>query len=368
MSLINSTEGPDILIVDDTPANLKVLTTMLKDNGYRVRPAISGPIALKAVQSAPPDLILLDIMMPGMDGYEVCAVLKGAAATQDIPVIFISALDETWDKVKAFKAGAVDYITKPFQIEEVLARIHTHLVLDQQRKEILALNSLKDLLIRTVSHDLKNPINNVMGYAEIILTQEDVAQSREHTARLVQSIYQTADHMHNLVSRLLDLSSIEEGKSFELNLISLRDVVELQLSQFELQIAQKQLNLTAELAETGTLILGDQHWIGEAFGNLLSNAIKYTPDKGSLKVILAPEGEMVKLAVQDSGLGIPADSIPHLFDKFYRVDAHKGIKGTGLGLSIAQAIIARHQGNIKVESELHRGSTFTILIPRYKAS
>ena len=145
----------DILIVDDTPANLTVLSAILGKRGYRVRPAINGALALKAAQKAAPDLILLDVQMPGLDGYEVCRQLKGDAQTRAIPVIFISALDDVLDKVEAFQVGGVDYITKPFQIEEVLARVENQLALHQQREEIAALLARNEQLIALATDKLR---------------------------------------------------------------------------------------------------------------------------------------------------------------------------------------------------------------------
>jgi DNA-binding response OmpR family regulator len=158
----------NILIVDDTPANLSVLTTMLQQYGYKVRPAISGDVAITAVNREKPDLILLDITMPGKNGYEVCEILKSSPDTRDIPIIFISALDAIDDKMKAFHVGGVDYITKPFHVEEVQARVNAHLQLQEQRRRIEELVTFKDEMMRVVSHDLKNPIGLILGYAEMM--------------------------------------------------------------------------------------------------------------------------------------------------------------------------------------------------------
>src|SRR5215212_4319555 len=155
----------DILIVDDTPANLNVLSAILGKRGYRVRPAINGALALKAAQKAAPDLILLDVQMPGMDGYQVCRQLKGDAQTRDIPVIFISALDDVLDKVEAFQSGGVDYITKPFQIEEVLARVENQIALHQQREEIATLLARNEQLVTLATRDLRPQLGQIAGWA-----------------------------------------------------------------------------------------------------------------------------------------------------------------------------------------------------------
>lgn len=364
----------DILIVDDTPDNLRILTSMLQSYGYRVRPAINGQVALTAVEQTQPDLILLDIMMPGLTGYEVCAQLKSNPLTRDIPVIFISALDDTLDKVKAFEIGGIDYIVKPFQLEEVLARIENHLTLYQQRREIARLNEFKDLLLRTVSHDLKNPITNIIGYSELLLEYADQAKSGScsdrasiHAHTILERIAQTATHMDQLVTRLLDLSALEEGGAeLQLSLVSLHELLTRQVLDFDLPIQQKQIQLETAWPNSGTIIEADEHWLGEALSNLLGNAVKYTPDGGTIRLEahLDEHQDDLQIIVADNGIGIPAEALPHIFERFYRVEAHREYVGSGLGLSIVESIISRHRGQIEVESELGKGTTFTVTLPR----
>jgi PleD family two-component response regulator len=169
----------DILIVDDTPANLNVLSAILGKRGYRVRPAINGALALKAAQKAAPDLILLDVQMPGMDGYEVCRQLKGDAQTRAIPVIFISALDDVLDKVEAFQAGGVDYITKPFQIEEVLARVENQLALHQQREAIAALLERNEQLLALANQQLRPRLGQIADWAAVLRDGGDRALAEQ---------------------------------------------------------------------------------------------------------------------------------------------------------------------------------------------
>ena len=169
----------DILIVDDTPANLNVLSAILGKRGYRVRPAINGALALKAAQKAAPDLILLDVQMPGLDGYEVCRQLKADPQTRAIPVIFISALDDVLDKVEAFQAGGVDYITKPFQIEEVLARVENQLALHQQREEIATLLARNEQLIALATQELRPQLGQIASWAAALRDGGDSALAEQ---------------------------------------------------------------------------------------------------------------------------------------------------------------------------------------------
>src|SRR4051794_31282558 len=169
----------DILIVDDTPANLNVLSAILGKRGYRVRPAINGTLALKAAQKAAPDLILLDVQMPGLDGYEVCRQLKADPQTRAIPVIFISALDDVLDKVEAFQVGGVDYISKPFQIEEVLARVENQLALHQQRAAIAALLVRNQQLIALATGELRPQLDQIAGWAAALRSGGDTALAEQ---------------------------------------------------------------------------------------------------------------------------------------------------------------------------------------------
>lgn len=190
-----STHNADILIVDDTPANLNVLSAILGKFGYRVRPAINGALALKAAQKAAPDLILLDVQMPGMDGYEVCRQLKSDPQTRDIPVVFISALDDVLDKVEAFQVGGVDYITKPFQIEEVLARVENQLVLHQQREAISGLLARNQQLLALATRELRPRLEQIAQWAAALHEGGDTA--------LAGQIGASADEMRAALDGLL---------------------------------------------------------------------------------------------------------------------------------------------------------------------
>jgi PleD family two-component response regulator len=193
---LSSRPNPDILIVDDTPANLNVLSAILGKRGYRVRPAINGALALKAAQKVAPDLILLDVQMPGMDGYEVCRQLKADSQTRDIPVVFISALDDVLDKVEAFEVGGADYITKPFQIEEVLARVANQLVLHQQREAISGLSARNQQLLALATRELRPRLDQIAQWAAALREGGDTA--------LAEQIGASANEMRAALDELLE--------------------------------------------------------------------------------------------------------------------------------------------------------------------
>jgi two-component system sensor histidine kinase/response regulator len=371
----NETTQADILIIDDMPENLEVLSQMLQQKGYNVRPAINGEIAIRAALKTPPDLILLDIDMPGMNGYEVCTRLKQDERTTAIPVIFVSAMSEQEDKMRAFRAGGVDYVAKPFHVEEVLARVEAQLTLYNQRREIERLmekqqyyfeelNQMKDNLLSTASHDLKNPLNVIIGYANLLKTS-DLCADPNFAAMSISEIIRAANRMTSLITDLLDLARLETGLALTPTAIDLNSFLYESMANHKFSAEQKSIELECVPLETDILINADHSRLSQVLNNLLSNAIKYTPNGGAVRLAAELDQNSVLIRVMDTGLGIPAESLPRLFEKFYRVPSkeHRSVDGTGLGLAIVKAIVEQHGGQIWVESESGKGSMFSIALP-----
>ena len=366
----------NILIVDDVPNNLRLLSNMLTGQGYEVRSAISGPMAIKSVQAALPDVILMDINMPEMNGYEVCEYLKAHEQTADIPVIFLSALSETLDKVKAFSVGGVDYITKPFHIEEVIARVENHLAIRSLQKKLQAseaetrralakekeLNRLKSEFVAMVSHDFRTPLTSIQGFSELLCYQDDKLSPPERS-RYFEKIGLAVDRMLELVDQVLTIGSLEASEAtLKVSLLDLREFCQ-------------------DLIETLQITTGEQHpiqchiegnchqvWLDEGLlrpilTNLLSNAIKYSPKGGDIQLNLACQSSQVVFVVRDQGIGIPAKDQSHLFEAFHRCSNVGQIKGTGLGLAIVRQCVEAHQGTISVESQVGAGTAFTVTLP-----
>lgn len=356
----------NILIADDTPANLSVLSFMLQQEGFRVRPAINGSVALMAVNAEPPDLILLDIRMSDMNGYEVCYHLKSDPRTRDIPVIFISALDDVEDKVKAFEAGGVDYITKPFHVEEVVARVRSHLTLQDQRRAIQRLSNLKDDLMHIVAHDLKNPISIIRGYCEMLIDGTFEIDPNE-TLHKMQG---TAEQMLGLVTALLDYGRLEEDIPLTITAQELAPVISESVESFSLPAQEKSITITTQIDAPDVIVGIDRERLMQAVGNLVGNAVKYTGNGGQVAVTLSADPDVAYIEVSDNGKGIPPEHLPRLFERFYRVPQKNGerrIAGTGLGLAIVKLIVEKHGGTVSVESAVNVGSRFTIRLPRATA-
>lgn len=358
-------ETTSILIVDDVPENLRLLSAMLEQTGYLVRPATSAKLALRAARQKSPSLILLDMRMPEMGGVEMCQQLKADDALKDIPVIFISALNETEEKIKAFQAGGVDYITKPFQEKEVLARVTTHLELRRQKIELEAINQrlkelerLRDSLTHMIVHDMKTPLMVINGHLNIIQMFDAPALSKDGNLSLTEAKTATK-RLTRMVSEMLLVSKLEVNKLVLRPALS--DLVALArkaATDFWPANNPKKIhtNITSD-PESMPLSL-DAELIERVFQNLLSNAVKYSPDNGTVALNIATANGQARVEVTDAGPGIAPEFHQRIFEKFGQVESGMNRQGTGLGLAFCKLAVEAHGGNIGVISELGQGSTF----------
>ncbi len=374
-----SARPADVLIVDDTVENLQMLTNMLKEKGYSARPLPSGKLALQAIESLPPDLILLDINMPEMNGFEVCQRLKAREETRDIPVIFISALSDTMDKVKAFQAGGVDYVTKPFQIEEVHARVEAHLALRQLRVELeqrndqleqsldrqKELEQLKERLVQMIVHDLKNPLAAIMGNTDYLMDEVPAGGDAEEA---MHDVADSARAMHRMVINILDVLQLEDRK-----LTPRRRPVDLAA------LAQGAAGTLRAVAELGGHTIEvqapaglpevqlDPDLVQRVLENLLENALKYTPPGSSVTVVvgLSPEGDAA-IDVLDQGPGVPEHLREQVFEVYERLERDQdrdARKSRGLGLAFCKLAAEAHGGRIWIEDRAPKGAAFRVMLP-----
>jgi two-component system, sensor histidine kinase and response regulator len=367
-----------ILLVDDTPANLGVLGRLLEPHGYEISTANSGEVALQIAPEFLPDLILLDIMMQGIDGLETCRQLKAKQETKAIPIIFISALNEMETVVKGFRAGGVDYITKPFKQEEVLARVRVHVnsqILTRQRKELiddlevknvqlLELNEIKNKFLGMASHDLLNPLNGILGFTDLIKDQQDDLDT-EKNMDYINHIQNASLYMIAIIKDLLDVSAMESGKiEISLNKGSINKLVESHIKSNGILAEKKNISLNLEETNIPDFLF-DPFRIGRAIDNLLSNAIKYSPLGSKVELILKKVDQRVHFSIKDEGPGISQDDLAHLFKPFHKLASKPtaGEGSNGLGLSITKFMIEAHLGTISVDSTIGNGSTFSFSIP-----
>ncbi len=362
-------ENATVLIVDDTPANLSLLEKILSTEEYNVRALPSGELALASMKAALPDLILLDIKMPGMDGYETCAKLKENPLTRDIPVIFISALQETEDKIQAFAVGGVDYISKPFQAAEVLARVKTHLRLrtlqqglEQARLRAEAANQAKSAFLANMSHELRTPLNAILGFARILQNDDSLGALQRRHARYIG---QGGDFLLALINDILDLAKIEAGR-FECypDNWNTRGFLDEVIELFRIRAEQKGLFFQyEEITPLPAMLHGDAKRLRQIIINLLSNAIKFT-QQGGITFRVGFETDCLRVEIEDTGLGIAPEMRQKIFEPFQQAgEGWQKSQGTGLGLAISLKLAKMMHGDLTVESVKGKGSTFRLSLP-----
>ncbi|GAK60617.1 response regulator receiver sensor signal transduction histidine kinase [Candidatus Vecturithrix granuli] len=373
MNTLQNTESPaTILIVDDLSDNLRLLSGILQNQGYLVRLLREGQMVLPSVLGFPPDIILLDIMMPDLSGHEVCHQLKADERTRDIPVIFLSALHGVADKVKAFAASGVDYITKPFQNEEVLARVKAHLTIRRQQQLIQeqyaalqTLNASKDTFFSIIAHDLRNPFGGFVSMTEL-LEQQLESWKPEQVKQVVSELRRSAERLFALLENLLTWSRLQRGvMEYRPEPVILYHLVERSVALLNQLATQKDIHLR-NLIDPSILVFVDVAMIDTVMRNLISNALKFTPSGGSVTLSASQDDQVVEVAISDTGIGIPAEKIPLLFriDAKYQRRGTAGEPGTGLGLVLCQELLERHGGQLRVESEIGKGTCFTCTLPK----
>lgn len=359
----------NILVVDDTAENLRLLASILEPLGYEMRPATSGRQALQAAQHAPPDLVLLDVNMPEMNGYEVCEAFKAQSALKDIPIVFLTALSDIADKVKAFSVGGVDFITKPFHLEEVQARVQTHLALRRAHLDLNAsyqklrqLEQLRDDLVHMVVHDMRSPLTVIAGRLSFL--REDANGLSKEGSEDLQAAMSGAQALARMANDLLDVSRLEEGK------LPLQ-VAEHDLSDLAIQVQhalrgyERGRRIELEQPSEPVRVTCDGSLIRRVLENLVSNAIKHAPSSGVVRIGVRSSGDRARFEVSDQGPGVPPEARQQIFEKFGAIAARtsNGYHSAGLGLAFCKLAVEAHLGCIGVDACEPQGSCFWFELP-----
>jgi two-component system sensor histidine kinase/response regulator len=365
-------KGHSVLIIDDDPAILGTMSGYLGPMGLEVLVARDGSDGLEKARYARPDLILLDVRMPGADGFDVCARLKADRSTKEIPVIFMTILTETEHKIKGFKAGGVDYITKPLQFEEVLARVATHLQLNDLRQNLeqkvkqrtAALEASNKELAEfcySMSHNLRSPLRHIDGYVELLLSSCR-AGLNDKDRHYLDSVAGSARQMGVLIDDLLEFCRTGQAemqpKSIDMNQA-------LQEALAPIQAASAGRAIEWVIGELPS-VRGDYSLIRQVWANLLRNAVKYTQSTEAPRIEVGShdgDHEMI-FVVSDNGVGFDMQYADKLFGVFQRLHSQEAFEGTGIGLAIVQRIISRHGGRVWAEAQPNRGATFYFSLPR----
>lgn len=358
---------PLILLVDDTPRNLQVLGNILKKQAYHLAVATNGFEALERIKEVRPDLILLDIMMPDLSGFEVCEVLKKDETTRDIPVIFLTAKTETEDIVHGFELGAVDYITKPFNGVELLARVKTHLTLKETRDALANALASKDRFFSIISHDLRSPFSTIVSFLKLVDQRAD-QYSKEDILELTQELRAKADTTMTLLENLLQWARAQTGGlCFEPAAINAEVLFNTVIEVMHTAASMKNITLTQKL-EPGLAIFADPNMLATVLRNLLSNAIKFTREGGRVEISGHHLEDEVEIIVSDNGVGMSEKIMEKIFrlDTKMTTDGTDNERGSGLGLILCQTFIHQHGGRIWAESEKGKGSRFIMRLPNQR--
>ena len=403
-----------VLVVDDLPEIRDLLQVYLEDEGYDVLTAKDGQEALTAVAAHPPDLILLDVMMPGTDGYEVCRRLKSDEKTAFIPIVMLTALQELEHRLQGIEVGADEYLTKPFRRMELLTRVRSLLrvkalhdqvaaynrlleqkvaertaALERALNDLREMDRLKSEFLSNISHELRTPLTPVMGYLPALLREEFGALTPEQR-RVLAHVSESVDRVHRLIDDLLTFMHWESGEAaLRVQPVAVAAVVELAATKVSAMAQEKGVQVMRTIPAELPQVQVDVTAIGRAFGHLLDNAVKFTPKGGQVTITARlvewsnsqtvdpsqpidqsttrpiDTKKWVELAVRDTGVGISPEAIPKIFDRFYQVDSSTTRQhgGTGLGLAIVKFILDAHGAHITVESLPGTGTTFSIRLP-----
>lgn len=361
---------PRVLFVDDTEDNLDLLEFALKKKPITMLRASSGKECLAIAEEQLPDMIVLDIQMPEMDGFETLRRLRANPTTARIPVIFLTAIKRDPQSIaEGILLGAEEYLTKPIDLEELFARVRSiYRVMGVQRE----LEQVKSQFMAMLVHDLRTPLTIVISSIDYILRHYNEKPLDADSIKLMQTVLASTRGMAGLVNDLLDLSKYQAGQMLlDKQTITIHEMIEESLQPFLLQFKRKNIQLVTEVNPELPRVEADSGKIVQLMTNLLSNAMKFTPDNGFVKIIVAKEssaenaGGFIKVSVSDSGVGIKPDEIPLLFEQYRQVSSSTKSKekGTGLGLAICKLIVQAHNGTITVSSELNKGTTFTFTLP-----
>lgn len=367
-----SLKGRKILMIDDDRMNIKILGSILQSEGYVTQEGSSGEEALTLYDEFKPDLVLMDVVLPGIDGFAVCRELRARHGDNTAPVIFITAKTESDDIVEGLAAGGVDYLAKPFRRKESLARIRTHLqnklLIEQQKAlvdQLKTANQAKNKLLGMAAHDLRNPLASIRGLAEF-LTDGTVGQLTPDQLDLANTIFETSQSMLTLLNELLDVATIEAGElKVHKEPCNLAELVEKAVYLNNINANKKNTKIVYSPPYEAPIVRMDQAKIKQVMDNLLSNAVKYSPPGSTINVRISGFHPAYTVAVQDQGPGIPESERHQLFKDFVTLSSKPtgGEKATGLGLAICRKIVEAHRGAITATNLPHGGCEFSIMLP-----
>ena len=363
-----------ILIVDDVVSNVLLLKILLTNEKFQVCTANCGNMCIEQAKAEKPDLILLDVMMPDISGFDTAVILKKDPTTADIPIIFLTALNNPSDLVHGFQVGANDFLTKPFNKEELVVRVMHQIALvaakrliQKQNEELRATISNRDKMYSVIAHDLRSPMASIRMVLNLVVqsTSEETVGPELHA--LLDQANRESEEVHDLLDNLLKWTKSQTGRlSVVLQDLDLEDIVPGVVEIFEMIAQTKHITLELKKPDAPLKVYADNDMLKTVLRNFMSNAIKFSPENSTIQIIMAAEGDFARVSVKDQGVGIAADRIGSIFHKGETTYGTGGEEGSGLGLQLCQDFARKNGGDCYVESTEGQGSTFSFTVPLKK--
>ena len=331
-----------ILIVDDVVSNVLLLKILLTNEKFQVCTANNGTTCIEMARKEHPDLILLDVMMPDMNGFDTATVLKKEEGTKDIPIIFLTALNTPQDLVHGFQVGASDFLTKPFNKEELVMRVTQQIslvaakrIIEKQNQELRATLTNRDKMYSVIAHDLRSPMASIRMVLNLVVASASPETVGPELYTLLDQANRESEEVHDLLDNLLKWTKSQTGRLTVVKQdLDLNDIIPGVVEIFEAIAYTKHIKLDLQKTDAPLVVNADNDMLKTVVRNFLSNAIKFSPEDSSIEIIMAPEGDMAKVSVRDHGVGIAADRIENIFHKGETAYGTGGEEGSGLGLQL----------------------------------
>ncbi|WP_288286218.1 hybrid sensor histidine kinase/response regulator [uncultured Prevotella sp.] len=363
-----------ILIVDDVVSNVLLLKILLTNEKYQVCTANCGNMAIEQAKAEKPDLILLDVMMPDITGFDAAQILKKDPETAHIPIIFLTALNNPSDLVHGFQVGANDFLTKPFNKEELVVRVFHQIklvaatrIIERQNAELRATIGNRDKMYSVIAHDLRSPMASIRMVLNLVAASASPELIGQEMYDLLDKANKESEDVHDLLDNLLKWTKSQTGRLTVVRQdLDLNDIIPGVVDIFEMIAQNKHIKLNYQTSASSVIVTADNDMLKTVVRNFMSNAIKFTPENGSIDIILSTEGDYAKVSVRDHGVGIAPERLSSIFNKGETTYGTGGEEGSGLGLQLCQDFATKNDGNCTVESVLGEGSTFSVLVPLKK--
>ncbi len=364
-----------ILIVDDVMSNVLLLKILLTNEKFQVCTANCGQACIDQARKEHPDLILLDVMMPDINGFDTAVIMKKDDELKDIPIIFLTALNTPQDLVKGFQVGANDFLTKPFNKEELVMRVMQQIslvaakrIIEQQNKELKATLNNRDKMYSVIAHDLRSPMASIRMVLNLVVQSTSEESVGPELYTLLDQANRESEEVHDLLDNLLKWTKSQTGRlNVVLQDLDLNDIVPGVVEIFEMIAQTKHIALELKKTEEPLKVNADNDMLKTVLRNFMSNAIKFSPENSTIQILMANEGDFARVSVKDQGVGIAADRLDTIFHKGETTYGTGGEEGSGLGLQLCQDFARKNGGDCYVESVEGQGSTFSFTVPLMKS-